>query len=85
MTVGGRHWLNDALARAGLHNTFARVKRGIFSVEREALLARETLPRVSPATRGPAWDRIVLARPGPRLADAIRDLCRQRQAGMAPR
>ena len=84
MTVGGRHWLNDALARAGLHNTFARVKRGIFSVEREALLARETLPRVR-LRQGARLGSDRLARPGPRLADAIRDLCRQRQAGMAPR
>jgi iron complex transport system substrate-binding protein len=88
MSLGGRHWLNDALEHAGLTNTFAEVARGVFSVEREALLAREALPRLR-LRDGSALGSKALGRPGPGLAEAVRQLCRQRQrlsgAAITPR
>ena len=88
MTIGGRHWLNDALSRAHLKNTFSDVMRPVFSVDRESLLAKAGLPVVSLRDGHPLGSRL-LGRPGPLLATAVQQLCKQRlrtyQAGMAPR
>ncbi len=79
MSLGGRHWLNDALTRAGLRNTFAQVDRGVFSVEREALMARGALPRLQLRDGVPLGAR-ALGRPGPAVAGAVQQLCRQRRS-----
>lgn len=88
MTIGGRHWLNDALSRVNLKNTWRNIERPVFSVDREALLAKADLPVVSLRDGRPLGSRL-LGRPGPLLASAIQRLCEQRlhmsQAGMAPR
>lgn len=94
MSIGGRHWLNDALSRVGLRNTFQSVERSVFSVEREALFLRSALPRLS-LRDNTSLGSARLGRPGPLLAGAIQGLCEQRrrasavlhtgQAGMAPR
>lgn len=84
MTVGGRHWLNDALTHAGLVNTFETQKSGVFAVEREARMTREGLaqvfPRAPSATLSEGQLAVAgLSRPGPALAQAIEKLCRSRQ------
>jgi iron complex transport system substrate-binding protein len=88
MSVGGRHWLNDALSRVGLKNTFADVDLPVFSVDRESLLKRAGLPVLRLRDGGPLGSKL-LGRPGPRLADGLQMLCSQRkrsaQAEMAPR
>ena len=84
MSVGGRHWLNDALAYAGLQNTYGSVARGVFAVERESLLSRSALLQVSPRQQqGGTGHRIsveALSRPGPALAAGIAQLCRETAA-----
>jgi len=84
MSVGGLHWLNDALAHARLHNTYASVQRGVFAVERESLLSREDLLQVAPGQPpGNAQRRVSvesLSRPGPALAQGIAELCQQTAA-----
>lgn len=81
LSLGGRHWLNDLLERAGLINTFAHIDRNVFTVESEALLSREGLLQVAPdANSAPGRNRIAvdnLSRPGPSLAKGIEALCRQ--------
>ena len=84
MTVGGRHWLNDALTHAKLVNTFGTQQRGVFAVEREARMTREELAQVLPRapTATLSGDQLAIAglsRPGPALARAIEKLCRSRQ------
>ncbi|MCB1926262.1 MAG: ABC transporter substrate-binding protein [Gammaproteobacteria bacterium] len=91
LSLGGRHWLNDVLAHAGLINVFARLDRAVIAVSDEASAAYESLPRVSLARRfdGSEDDRLadLLARPGPALAQATRLLCRRSLAsrGMVDR
>ena len=80
MSLGGRHWLNDVLALAGLHNTYADVSRGVFSVERESLLARQHLLQLAPGGNGREGRQIPLeslSRPGTSLARGIELLCRR--------
>ncbi len=85
MTIGGNHWLNEILERAGLHNVFADVPRNVFTVNPESLLARDiraiiaSQPDASRPIRGV---RILkaspeLGRPGPRLVDGLKQLCAQ--------
>lgn len=81
LSVGGQHWLNDALAQARLHNTFAHVERAIFSLESEALLSRSPLLRLTPREGKDSAGHLYIAglsRPGPGLADAVARLCRTR-------
>jgi iron complex transport system substrate-binding protein len=81
LSLGGRHWLNDVLRHLGLHNTFAKVTRAVFTPDPESLLLRTHLPRLVLRDIPPAPDRFgnaLLARPGPRLAEALPALCRQR-------
>ncbi|MFN3544354.1 MAG: cobalamin-binding protein [Thiobacillus sp.] len=40
MTVGGRHWISDALTICGVHNTFADLDAAAPVVSREAVLRR---------------------------------------------
>jgi iron complex transport system substrate-binding protein len=84
MSVGGRHWLNDALAYAGLQNTYAAVARGVFAVERESLLSRSDLLQVAPQqARDSRNGRVsveALSRPGPALAEGIARVCRETAA-----
>lgn len=86
MTVGGKHWLNDVLQRTGYSNTFADQPRGVFVLTDEVRMASAALPRISLVRRydGSEADRLAdqLSVPGPRLADAVQRLCRQR-LGMA--
>ena len=79
LSVGGNHWLSDALKHAKLSNTYAAVSRGVFPVEREALLEKAELLQVVPrAADSKAPNRVYqaqLSRPGPALARAIEQLC----------
>lgn len=83
LSLGGRHWLNDVLAHLGLHNTFAKVPRAVFSVDPESLAQREALPRLvlRKPTNPAEFGSLLLARPGPALAKALPALCRQRIKG----
>ncbi|BAN68536.1 helical backbone metal receptor [endosymbiont of unidentified scaly snail isolate Monju] len=81
LSLGGRHWLNDVLRHLGLHNTFAEVERAVFTPDPETLLLRAHLPHLVLRDIPPAPGRLgsaLLARPGPRLAEALPALCRQR-------
>ncbi|MDJ0738202.1 MAG: helical backbone metal receptor [Gammaproteobacteria bacterium] len=82
MSLGGRHWLNTVLPLAGYRNVLAAQPRGAIRIAPEAQLALQALPSVSLVRRhdGSAADRLaeLLSRPGPRLADAVQLLCRQR-------
>lgn len=90
MTIGGHHWLNDVLSRAGLHNVFADQPRTILNAEAESVLARPAAVRISsfPSQRKHHPQQIlihndpVLSRPGPRITEAISQLCRQLNTGL---
>ncbi|MCB1801710.1 MAG: ABC transporter substrate-binding protein [Gammaproteobacteria bacterium] len=81
LTLGGDHWINDVLTRAGFRNVFAQVGRNVIALSDEAALAHAGLPRISLIRRfdGSADDHLagLLSRPGPRLAEAIDILCRR--------
>ncbi len=83
ITIGGDHWLNDALRRAGLNNLFADLPRGVVTVSRESLLARspQLVLTGNPASGLlPGVPRIpvdpTLERPGPRVVEGLARLCR---------
>lgn len=82
MSVGGRHWINAVLRRAGFRNRFEDVQLGVFAVTAEAEAASGGPLRISLIRRydGSRADRLadVLSRPGPRLADAVALLCERR-------
>lgn len=83
MTIGGRHWLNEALAKARLHNIFADLPRKVVTVSRESLLARphDLVITTVPDSEEPAGGkRIIVAdatlgRPGPRILEGLEKLC----------
>ncbi len=85
MTIGGRHWLNQVLEKAGLQNIFADQNRQILSVTPEALLARPVEVKISSFQQGAsisaAKKKLVgndlLARPGPGIIEGLRLLCDQ--------
>lgn len=79
MSVGGEHWLNDALGRVGLRNTFASIDRNIFSPDPETLLRQSRLPQLvlHPWRRQGDLDGRGLSRPAPSMLPALRRLCRQ--------
>ncbi|WP_456445074.1 helical backbone metal receptor [Thiolapillus sp.] len=85
MTIGGRHWLNEVLERAGLHNVFANVPRLILTLNPESLMAKDIQVIVTSQPSAPRpvhGARIYLAsselgRPGPRLVEGLEALCRQ--------
>jgi iron complex transport system substrate-binding protein len=85
LTVGGGHWLDQAIARAGLRNVYASLPPRVLSVSRESLLARQpavtlylAYPGVTAAVaeRAIGLDPALWARPGPRLPAGIARLCR---------
>ena len=82
MSLGGRHWLNAVLHAAGWRNGLAQYPYGSIPVAAEAVLDAARLPRVSLLRRydDSSADHLadLLSRPGPRLAEAVQLLCRQR-------
>jgi len=77
MSIGGAHWLNDALSRVRLRNTFEVLALPVFAVDRESLLSKADLPRVRLRADSPLGSK-QLGRPGPSLAAGIERLCAQR-------
>ncbi len=85
MTIGGHHWLNEILERAGLHNVFTDIPRGVFTVNPESLLARDIQAVVTSQPGAPRpirGARILkaspeLGRPGPLLVAGLNNLCSQ--------
>ncbi len=85
MTIGGGHWLNLVLEKAGLYNVFADQERQLITVTPEALLARPIAVKVSSFQQAgtiSAGGKLVqgneqLARPGPRIIEGLRLLCDQ--------
>jgi len=75
MTIGGRHWLNDLLKRAGLRNIFDDVPRGLITVSRESILARPHELTLSTSGRGDLPLDATLGRPGPRIVEGLEKLC----------
>lgn len=80
MTVGGSHWLNDVLHHAGMHNTYAAIQYGVFSVGRESLFTKQNLLHLSsyPLPDKNVMNRKIidaLSRPGPAIIQAIQHLC----------
>lgn len=83
MTIGARHWLNEVLEKAALHNIFADVPRQVITVSRESLLARPheiTVTAHPSRTAIAVGERILradatLGRPGPRLLEGLESLC----------
>jgi iron complex transport system substrate-binding protein len=88
MTVGGRHWLNDLLDRAGYVNVFHDVDRAVFAPAREAVLARGAdviLSAVGAPGRQPTPAPVrqlstAASRPSLRLVETIAELCVGRSA-----
>ncbi|MCB1722354.1 MAG: ABC transporter substrate-binding protein [Gammaproteobacteria bacterium] len=85
LSLGGRHWINDVLAHAGLRNVFAGIDRGVMAVSPEVALANAALPRISLIRRSDDGieNRLagLMSRPGPRLAEAVALLCSWRAQG----
>ena len=85
MTIGGKHWLNPVLGKAGLYNVFANQNRQIISVTPEALLAMPIEIKVSSFQQSEGISsgaKLVrgneqLARPGPGIIEGLRLLCDQ--------
>ncbi len=83
MTIGGRHWLNEVLTRAHLHNLFADLPRSVVTIAPEALVARPhdlvltNRPDAQPPRAGVRVIQIdaTLGRPGPRIVEGLADLC----------
>lgn len=91
LTVGRRHWMNQALALAGVQNIFADQPRAVFTVGLESVLARQPLLHLAIATIDQAWAPQLIAldprywsRPGPRLLRGIKQLCHQLLPGATP-
>ncbi len=87
LTVGRRHWLNQALTLAGVHNIFSDQERAVFTVTPESVLARRPALHLAAAPVAQTWaprvielDPAYWSRPGPRLLRGIAQLCRQRGA-----
>jgi iron complex transport system substrate-binding protein len=92
MTVGGRHWLNDLLARAGYVNVFRGIDRAVFAAAREAVLARDPdviLSAVGRPGRLPTPAPVrqlgtAASRPSLRLVETVAELCVSRSASAPP-
>jgi len=88
MSVGGRHWINDVLRAAGYRNAFAHLERGVFKVAPEAAYRYREMPVISLVRGGDRAgdDQLadLLSRPGPRLGEAVQQLCRRRLRLDAP-
>jgi iron complex transport system substrate-binding protein len=82
MSLGGRHWINSAMRLAGYRNVFEQLDRGVFRISAEAAHAQHGLPRLNlvrdPSNPKDARLADLLARPGPRLAEAVQLLCGRR-------
>lgn len=86
MTIGGQHWLNEVLQRAGMKNIFADQDRAILTLETEAALARPYQVKIIDPylwndSASPDATLIrgnpLLDRPGPRISEGIGQLCQQ--------
>ncbi len=85
MTIGGRHWLNQILRRAGLRNVFADVDRSIVTISPEALASRNIQRVIATPGQEPDWLHGIpvlhsnpeLGRPGPRIPEGLKKLCDQ--------
>lgn len=85
MTIGGKHWLNPVLGKAGLYNVFSNQNRQVISVTPEALLATPIEVKISSFQQSEAVSsgtKLVrgneqLARPGPGIIEGLRLLCEQ--------
>ncbi len=88
MSVGGRHWINAALRTGGFSNALHAQDRGVFVIADEAAFGYRGYPRISLKRTfdGSKDDRLadLLSRPGPRLGDAVEELCNKRQRLNAP-
>jgi len=78
MSLGGSHWLNEAISRVRLTNTYRDYPRSVFSIDRESLMSKGELPRLALRADSPLGSQL-LGRPGPLLAKGIQELCAQRQ------
>lgn len=82
LSLGGRHWINSVLQRSGYRNRLEEIDRGIVVLAPEAVVAQRDLPQITlrRAFDDSENDRLasLLARPGPRLAEAVQLLCAQR-------
>ncbi len=85
MTIGGKHWLNEILQRAGLQNVFAHVPRQVFTLNPESLMAKKISVIITSQPEASRPIKVAhiyraspeLGRPGPRLVEGLRDLCAQ--------
>jgi iron complex transport system substrate-binding protein len=84
LTVGGGHWMDRAISRAGLHNAYAELPPRALTVSEESLLARKPAVTlylaypgvtISDDTTAVGLDPALWARPGPRLPAGIAQLC----------
>lgn len=90
MSLGGQHWLNDALGYAKLKNTLAHLARGFFTVEREALWALQQDHKTLALHAWATPDQLSgngLNRPSPALLPALKALCLRQnpEPGTAPK
>lgn len=87
LTVGGGHWLDQAMSAAGLRNVFAMLPPQAVAISPESLIAAQPQfilylaypggqrPRSAVGQTVIALDTQTWSRPGPRLPGAIRALC----------
>ena len=87
MTIGGKHWLNPVLGKAGLYNVFSNRNRQVISVTPEALLTMPIEIKISSFQQSEGISsgaklKLVqgnkkLARPGGVFIEGLRLLCDQ--------
>ncbi len=80
IVLGGNHWINDALKKIGLVNTFKEINRATFFIEREALMSKENILKISINNKNNLISKNMLAdlgRPGPDLPKALSQICNQ--------
>jgi iron complex transport system substrate-binding protein len=84
MSIGGRHWINAVLRASGFRNVFEHQPMAVFAVADEAHFVHRNRPiiRMTRSFDDSPEDRLadLLSLPGPRLGEAIHQLCARRLA-----
>jgi len=80
IALGGKHWINDAIEKIGVKNTFKKINKGTFFIEREALVSKGDILTISTYEKENMNEENILSdlsRPGPDLPKALSKICTQ--------